>query len=510
MRLPFNPVGTRCCASAPVPAICNRRVAGGLLGAVSSVLASRTATGSRRHGHAERASVLIIVLWVAFGLVSLAIYFANSSSLELRAADNRVAALEAEQAIAGAARYVSNALANVTEPGTPPDPALFKPEAVLVGSARFWLIGQPLDEEDDLQVTFGLLDEGAKLNLNTATLAMLNKLPRMTDALAAAIIDWRDVDSDPSENGAEDEIYGRLNPAYRCKNAPFESIEELRMVYGFTQDILYDEDANLNAVLDNNENDEDASSPNDNHDGVLNRGVLAYLTIHSKISNLRTNGEPKVNVGTVDQNGLRTLMTDAGISSEKANQVLAPYASGGGGGGPGEPGGGQGGQPQPQTTVTNNSVLQFYIRSGLSAEEFAIIESDLTVSTNSVVEGLVNVNAASATVLTCLPGLDAEKADALIAARAGLTAQTSIAWVKDAVDQATADQLGPYITGRSYVFSADIAALGHHGRGYSRVRFIFDTTEGGAKIRQRQDLTHLGWALGLSVRQQIAELQSQR
>ena len=55
----------------------------------------------------ERGSVLIIVLWVAFGLVSLAIYFANSSSLELRAADNRVATLEAEQAIAGAARYLS-------------------------------------------------------------------------------------------------------------------------------------------------------------------------------------------------------------------------------------------------------------------------------------------------------------------------------------------------------------------------------------------------------------------
>lgn len=446
----------------------------------------------------ERASVLIIVLWVAFGLVSLAIYFANSSSLELRAADNRVAALEAEQAIAGATRYLSNALANVTEPGVPPDPATLKVEAVQIGTARFWLIGQPLDEEDDLEVTFGLVDEGAKLSLNTATAAMLNKLPRMTEELAAAIVDWRDADSDPSENGAEDEIYARLNPPYRCKNAPFESIEELRLVSGFTYDILYDEDANLNAVLDNNENDEDATLPNDNHDGVLNRGVLAYLTVHSKQSNMRTNGQMKVNVATVDQNGLRTLMTDAGISSEKVNQVLAPYSTGGGG---------QGGLP----AVTNNSVLQFYIRAvtnGLTAEDFALIEGDLTVSTNQVVEGLVNVNAASATVLACLPGLDAEKADTLVATRAGQTEQHSIAWVKDAVDQATADQLGPYITGRSYVYSADIAALGHHGRGYSRAKFIFDTTEGGAKIRQRQDLTHLGWALGQNVRQQIAELQN--
>ena len=168
--------------------------------------------------------MLIIVLWVAFGLVSLAIYFANSSSLELRAADNRVAALEAEQAIAGAARYVSNALANVTEPGTPPDPATFKAEAIRIGNARYWLIGQPLDEEDDDVVTWGLVDEASKLNLNTATAAVLAKLPRMTDALAAAVVDWRDTDSNAGENGAEDDIYGRLNPAYRCKNAPFESM----------------------------------------------------------------------------------------------------------------------------------------------------------------------------------------------------------------------------------------------------------------------------------------------
>ena len=61
----------------------------------------------------ESASVLIIVLWVAFGLVALALYFANSMSMELRAADNRVAATEAEQAIMGAVRYVSNILAKL-------------------------------------------------------------------------------------------------------------------------------------------------------------------------------------------------------------------------------------------------------------------------------------------------------------------------------------------------------------------------------------------------------------
>ncbi len=483
----------------PVPAVSSHRIACGQRAAVPSVQTSRTAVASRRHGVAERGSVLIIVLWVAFGLVSLAIYFANSSSLELRAADNRVAALEAEQAIAGAARYISNALANVTEPGVPPDSVTLKVEAIQIGTARFWLIGQPLDEEDDLEVTFGLVDEGAKLNLNTATAAMLAKLPRMSAELAAAVVDWRDEDSNPSENGAEDELYARLNPPYRCKNAPFESIEELRLVYGFTQDILYDEDANMNAVLDRNEDDENATAPNDNHDGKLDRGVLAYVTVHSKQPNTRTNGDAKINIATVDAQGLTRLMTELGISAERVPQVLQRFSTSA------PPGGTN--QPPPFGNNTNGSVLQFYVRSGLTAEEFHLIENDVTTSTNALLEGLVNVNTATATVLACLPGLDAEKADALIATRSGTDTQHSIAWLKDALEAQVAEQVGPFITGRSYVHTADIAALGHHGRGYSRVKFIFDTTEGGAKIRQRLDLTHLGWALGLEVRRQIAEAQ---
>jgi hypothetical protein len=255
----------------------------------------------------------------------------------------------------------------------------------------------------------------------------------------------------------------------------------------------------MNAVLDRNENDENATAPNDNHDGKLDRGVLAYVTVHSKQPNTRTNGDAKINIATVDAQGLTRLMTELGISAERVPQVLLRFSTSA------PPGGTN--QPPPSGNNTNGSVLQFYVRSGLTAEEFHLIENDVTTSTNAMLEGLVNVNTATATVLACLPGLDAEKADALIATRSGTDTQHSIAWLKDALEAQVAEQVGPFITGRSYVHTADIAALGHHGRGYSRVKFIFDTTEGGAKIRQRLDLTHLGWALGLEVRRQIAEAQ---
>jgi hypothetical protein len=57
------------------------------------------------------------------------------------------------------------------------------------------------------------------------------------------------------------------------------------------------------------------------------------------------------------------------------------------------------------------------------------------------------------------------------------------------------------ITTQSYQFTADVAALGPFGRGYRRVRFVFDTADGTPKIIYRQDLTHLGWALGTEARQ---------
>lgn len=477
-------------------------------------------SGSRHRNVAlpgERASVLIIVLWVAFGLVSLAIYFANSSSLELRAADNRLASIEAEQAIAGAARYVSNVLATTTSPGMPPDPQTFVVENVSVGDATFWLIGQSPDEEDDLSVTFGLVDESSKLNLNTATAAMLDKLPRMTPELAAAVLDWRDSNSDVREGGAEDETYARLNPPYRCKNAPFESITELRLVYGFTHDILFDEDANLNAVLDQNENDEDVTLPADNHDGVLNRGVLAYVTVHSREPNTRTNGDPKVNVATVDTQALQQLLSTAGIETARAQEILRPFQAAGGLPTPPTPGGTTNLPPGlPGVTnaggLTNGSVLEFYLNSGMTEQEFALIEADLTVSTNTFVEGLVNVNTATETVLTCIPGIGAENAGALVAHRAhnAATATASMAWVTQVLARSNAIQAGPFITGQSYVYSADIAAVGRLGRGYQRVQFIFDTSEGGAKIRQRQDLTHLGWALGPDVRRDLEARREER
>jgi hypothetical protein len=167
--------------------------------------------------------------------------------------------------------------------------------------------------------------------------------------------------------------------------------------------------------------------------------------------------------------------------------------------------------PRPQPDRPCASPLDFYLRfqNDLSADDFALVASLIT-TTNSTnyIEGRINVNTASAAVLASLPGISdtPDLADTLVNYRqTNPNRLTSIAWVADAlsgsVDALDALRTNDCITTRSYQFSADIAALGPHGRGYQRVRFVFDTSSGAPQIVYRQDLTRLGWALGKAVRQ---------
>ena len=146
----------------------------------------------------------------------------------------------------------------------------------------------------------------------------------------------------------------------------------------------------------------------------------------------------------------------------------------------------------------------------MSADNFAKIADALTTvaTTNAYIEGRININTANAEVLACLPGISdtPDLAQTLVTYRQGNPDKLgSVAWIADALSQnasvLNALQTNDCITVRSYQFTADIAALGPNGRGYHRTRFIFDTADGSPKIVYRQDLTHLGWALGTQTRQ---------
>jgi type II secretory pathway component PulK len=431
----------------------------------------------------RRGTVLIIVMWVALVLVSLALYFGGSMGMEYRAADNSLAGSQADQAIKGAGRYVTKILDELEEPGIAPDLELgeYLAEDVPIGDARFWLIGRDTNGTIEPQEpVFGLVDEASKLNLNTATVEMLEALPGMTRELAAAIVDWRDLDSDVTPGGgAEAQDYLARDPSYNAKDSDFETPDELRLVLGMDFEALYGEDANLNGVLDPNEDDGDASWPPDNSNGRLDAGLLEYVTTFSREPNTRADGQARINLGgNQAQQQLTELLTER-FGAERAGQIMGSLG--------------------PQLSSVN-SVAEFYAIAqlyGMTAEEFQQIEGDISAGGGEYQVGLVNVRTASSAVLACLPGMDPSLADQLVAARRGKDTESlkSTAWVSEALDPAVAAQIGPFITARSYQYSVDIAALGHDGRGFRRVRMVVDT-EDTAKVIYRRDMTRAGWPLG--------------
>jgi type II secretory pathway component PulK len=430
----------------------------------------------------ESGSVLIIVLWIALGLVSITLYFANSNSLELQAADNRVSGMESDQAIDGAARYVNYILVNYATNGTMPDQDYYQSAAVPVGDAHFWLIGRDTNSppSNPSQVVFGLTDENSKLNLNMASLAMLSNLPRITSDFAANIITWR-TNGDTTSGGVGPQQYAMLSPSYEPKQAPFESADELRLVYGADMETLVGADANRNGALDPNENDED-------HNGIVDPGIVEYVTAYSREPNTQSDGTALINVSSLTPGTLTKLrsLLSTNLTSDRATNVMRRLNA---------------------NNTSFKSPLQFYVASGMTADEFALVAGQISVTTNQFIDGRININTANPAVIACIPGLT-NSADQIINYRLSNPDKlTSIAWVIDAMGvsgtQATqlATQIGDRITIKSYQFMADVAALGPYGRGYRRVRFIFDTSSGTPKIIYRRDLTHLGWALGKDVRQ---------
>ncbi len=426
--------------------------------------------------------MLIVVLWASAGLVSIALLLGHSMLMAYRGVDNDLAGRQADQAIEGAARYAESLLENVTTPGVLPEAASYQGEAVPVGEAAFWFFGTAADTTAGTDGEYGLVDEASKLNLNTATPAMLRALPGMTEDFVAAIIDWRDTNDDVTPGGAESETYAQKTPGYKAKNAPFESIEELALVNGATREILYGEDANLNGVLDPNEDDGGENLPADNTDGKLDAGVLSYVTVFSREPNKQSDGTARIDINQPGPNAALNTLLNTKFGVSRAGEIMAAA-------GPG---------PFPATVL-------FFVRSAMKEEEFAQIADALTTVTGDFRPGLINVNTASPAVLACVPGIGTEVAAQLVAARQSLTVHdSSFLWVRKTLPPPGLLEAWPYLTGQSWQVTADVAAVGRHGRGYRRTKFVIDTSTGTPRIIYRRSLAPLGWALGSEVRQSFA------
>jgi type II secretory pathway component PulK len=420
--------------------------------------------------HRTGGTILIVTIWVVLVLAGLALVFARSMRVAAIVSANQVASVEAEWIASGVCQYIIAQLAAHTGDAE----ALNEDvpwEALQVGQGYFWVLRSNL--EDDRDFDYGLTDEAGKINLNSASLEMLLKLPGMTSELAASIIDWRDEDGDVTTGGAEDEYYLLLSEPYNCKNAPFETVDEILLVKGASEELLYGEDTNLNGVLDDNENDGDNSAPSDNRNGRLEGGFYDYVTVYSVEANTDSEGNERINLNDASARTTLQSALQEVVKEERALEIMNNIP----------------------ISPSYASVMAFYYGSGLKIEEFEQLADRLTVSDEQTLPGLVNVNTASKEVLLCLPDLEEADVDAMLSYRQSNSSLDSVAWVAKVLDRDKATAIGNYITVRSFQYSADIICLSGNGRAYKRFKAVFDTQGGTPQIVYWKSLTRFGWPL---------------
>ncbi len=96
------------------------------------------------------------------------------------------------------------------------------------------------DERGKLNLNDLASSEGdaIKLKARVTRVRRLFELLHINPDLVDGLIDWMDEDNDPRPSGAESLYYQSQKPPYRAANAPLPALGDLKLVKGFTPDII--------------------------------------------------------------------------------------------------------------------------------------------------------------------------------------------------------------------------------------------------------------------------------
>jgi general secretion pathway protein K len=124
-----------------------------------------------------------------------------------------------------------------------------------VADGDFWRVNVPIPPEKFGKGEFTVhIDNAAGLiDLNKAGEKLLRLMVNTLDisdrekaVIVDSILDWRDSDDFHRLNGAENKYYQSLANPYVCKNAPFDSVEELLLVRGMSPELF---NKNLKSIV---------------------------------------------------------------------------------------------------------------------------------------------------------------------------------------------------------------------------------------------------------------------
>jgi DNA uptake protein ComE-like DNA-binding protein len=403
---------------------------------------------SYRTNRKDRGLVLVLVLWVLVVLAVLMVGLSQNTRL-----DNMVRIVAADRVTArwaarsGAYRAIGEVLSdtNLTDNMTDSwydNARLFNQVDTNIlntetpAGATFTVMADRPGILD--RAVYGVIDEASKLNLRTVTVEQLARLDNVTATQAAALLRWRDQNKDAGNGQAGTSI---------------ATIRQVLAMGDVTAALLYGEDVNLNGVLDYNENDGPGLPPDDNQDGILDRGLLAYVTIYSYEYNQDGNKQPRININKAGQDELEnklhlTIPHALWIVEHRPYTTIADLVD-------------EAIAPEPEaaaasTAETSKTGAKAVVSIRPDRNTFVTIADHITVTDRKIIPGRININTASVMVLQTLAGMDKPLAQQIDRYRQNNSAGfDNIAKLLEVpgVTVPIFRQVAPYITVRSNVFT---------------------------------------------------------
>ena len=196
----------------------------------------------------------------------------------------------------------------------------------------FTILAPKLEDGYYSDLRYGMENESAKLNLNvlledddeetdTARDRLL-AVPGIDSEIADSILDWLDEDDDEREYGAERSHYQDLPVEYEPRNGQFTGLDELLMIKGVTAELLYGLDADRSYEIETHEEESTGALEElENNEGQLNRGLSAYLTVHSMERVTNPDGKAKIDVNGKNLKKLYRQLRKA-VSEDAAKFII--------------------------------------------------------------------------------------------------------------------------------------------------------------------------------------------
>lgn len=390
----------------------------------------------------HRGIALILTLWVLAALIVLALALGMTARIEVQVSRNYADLIRCRWA---ARAGVTAALAHVQEIAQLPWVGFEQLDQVLNASEQGIDLG-------DASFEVRIEDEASKLNVNAFPVAALEAFFDSRE-IADSIIDWRDKDDIPRGFGAETEYYSNLRTPYTSKNAHFDTIGELMLIKGVTDQIQTDPITS---------------------DG---RALIDLLTVYSHDTNVSGEGKQRVNINTASKDELKAelgdVLTDRDIEAIVRARDRSNASSGG----------------SASRRGKFKSSGELLLVRGIRREKVKQVLDRITVKDKRNLPGLINVNTASAEVLAAVPGFDQNIAHEIVAYRNANGSFHDVGNLLDLneITNRAFARASDYLTTRSKVFKIISTGRSANGRSSLVITCVADLSKGGPQIKYWQE-----------------------